>query len=86
MNKSLITSYVLHNGKCFFVSTINRESSAMEAHGMTYAETMAWELDLETKKNGNIVAQDEAATDSLRGHFRVCEKLFVTGKFYEDEE
>ena len=86
MSKALIKSHVFHDGKCFFVSTINRESSAVEAYGMTYAETMAWEWFQESGSRGDLVAQDEASSDSLRGHFRVCEKLAATGKFYEDEK
>ena len=86
MTTALIQSHVRHGDKWFFVSTINRESSAALAYGMTYAETMAWDFDPATKQRGQIVAQDEAPTDSLRGHFRVCEKLAATGKFEDNEE
>lgn len=86
MSTTLIQSYVMHGETCFFVSTINRASSAELAYGSTYAETLAWVVDVETKQRGDIVAQDEASTGSMKGHFRVCEKLAATGKFYEDGE
>lgn len=72
-------------GQCFFVSTINRESSAALAYGATYAETMAWEFDRTTNTRGHLVAMDEAATDSIVGHIRVCEALHKHGSVDNDD-
>lgn len=79
MSTSLIQSQVRHGDSWFYVSTINRKSSAAIAYGSTYSETLAWEFDPVAKTRGGIVAQDESATDSLAGHFRVCEKLAKGG-------
>ena len=85
MNKTLIQSYVPHGDKWFFVSTINRESSAALAYGNTYAETMVWEFDFVTKERGRLVWQDGAGTDSLSGHFKACKRLYETGSCEVDE-
>lgn len=85
MVKTLIQSYVHHGDKWFFVSTINRESSAALAYGNTYAETMVWEFDFVTKERGRIVWQTEAGTDSLVGHFKACKQLSETGSCEVDE-
>ena len=39
----IIKTYVWHGDKCFFVSTINRESSAAILPALRYNETMVWE-------------------------------------------
>lgn len=81
----IIQSYVWHDGKCFFVSTINRESSSM--YGGTYAETMVWEWDETKKERGRIVGQDEGSSGSIYAHQRMCKLIHETGKTSaEDEE
>jgi hypothetical protein len=81
--EKLAQTYVQHNGKWFFVSTINRESSALAAYGMMYAETMVWEVDYDTKKRGELLYSLEAGKDSLREHQRAIEELFMEGKIEE---
>jgi hypothetical protein len=80
MSKALIQSHVRHGDKWFYVSTINRESSAVASYGATYAETIAWEFEPASKQRGDIVAQVSATTDSLSGHFKVCKALFEGGE------
>jgi hypothetical protein len=82
---TLIQSTVQHGGKWFFASTINRESSAQLSYGGTYAETMVWEWNFDTKTRGDLVGQDEGSTDSIRVHIVICERLHSTGKFDADE-
>lgn len=79
-DKFLIMSHVFHGDQCFFVSTIERDSSAAAAYGMRLNETIAWEFDWDKKQRGKIVAQtgDGAA---ISQHMRVCEQLFLNGRF-----
>lgn len=82
MDKDTIAqTYVAHNGRWFFVSTINRESSAMiEPPVPWYAETLAWEWNPDTKERGEIVGQDEAPSGCIYAHQRMVESLFQTGR------
>ena len=74
--KMLAQSYIWHDGKCFLVSTINRESSAMFAAGSLYAETLVWECDAIThQRKGSFIAQDEDSEDDISTHLKMCEKL-----------
>lgn len=84
-NKKLMQSYVWHQEKCFFVSTIDRESSAVMAYGGTYAETMVWEYDYEKRECGDLVGQTEGAAGSIQAHLRMCDRLHRTGRCEEDE-
>lgn len=85
MKRKVIQSHVWNDDKCFFVSTINRESSSAYSQGHTYSETFAWEVDKEMKR-GALVGQDEAGTDATHVHFKVCKQLAEHGKWFEEEE
>lgn len=80
----LIKSYVFHKDNCFFVSTINRESSSM--YGGTYAETMVWCFDWATNERKNLIWQGEGGTSSINTHLSICKRLFETGIPDEPEE
>ena len=85
MDNKVIQSYVWFEGKCFFVSTINRESSAMIEGPIRYNETMAWECDPLTNKRGEMLPiQEGGPTGSLKAHFRVCESLAASGEYLDD--
>lgn len=80
MTNKLIQSYIWHDDKCFFVSTINRESSAMYAAGSRYAETMVWECDVIThERKDTFIGQDEALEDDITMHLKVCLRLHLLG-------
>lgn len=79
----LMQSYVWYGEQCFFVSTINRESSAMLGPGI-YAETMVWEHDETINKQGRLIGQDEGARGTVTKHIRICQRLIETGKPFED--
>ena len=81
MKTKLIQSYVYCDDKAFFVSTINRESSAMETPGATYAETMVWEWFPEGPERGAVVHIASAPTDSIRKHLDICDHLYKGGTF-----
>lgn len=84
-NKKLAQTYVWHNNEAFFVSTINRQSSASLAYGHIYAETLVWEWDSETRKRGKIIGQDECAEDSILAHQSMVKSLFKTGLCMEEK-
>ena len=84
-NTTLIQSYVHHKGKCFFVSTIDRDSSAAAYQGL-YAETIVWEWNKETRERGEMIGQDEGGQGSIYEHARICRDLFKNGTLDEVEE
>lgn len=69
LSMTLAQTYVWHNGMQYFVSTINRYSSAVLAYGDCYAETMAWTL--KGSALDRIFAQEESAAGSLCGHLKL---------------
>lgn len=75
---NLVSSYVWRGALCFFVSTINRDSSAAEHVGQ-YAETMVWEYDYPAKVRGKCIFQGDAAKDSIFLHQKTVENLYQKG-------
>ena len=80
----IIQTYVMHGDKEYFISTINRESSAM--YGGIYAETLVWEYDRENQERGDMVGQDEGPRDTIGAHMRMVERIFKTGVCSDPEE
>jgi len=85
-NTNLAKDFIAYKEKHFFVSTINRRSSAALAYGGLYAETMAWEWNPATNTRGSCVGQDASGEDSLMAHKRVCENLRTHGVVELPEE
>jgi len=83
MNK-IMQSYVWHNDKCFFVSTINRESSAREAYELIYAETMVWEYDCTQGERGRLIYQFDDIKNGIKSHIKACQELHANGRINED--
>ena len=83
MNKRQLKSYVWYKDKCFFVSTIERDSSTIQQPpNLRYMETIIWEYSWETKKRGvSLGMVGEGQT--LEQHFEVVRQLFNTGKYTE---
>lgn len=74
-----IKSYVWHEDKCFFVSTILRESSAMLGPSH-YNETMVWAYDWHSRVRGEKpIFQDGDTAASIRLHQTVCQRIHSTG-------
>lgn len=75
----LICSYVKHK---YYVSTAYRKSSAVcHSDDFWYFETMVWEWDDKTKKNGEWLEQRGGALTEERAleiHFEEVEKLLDT--------
>lgn len=82
-DKRLLKSYVWHGDRCYFVSTIERDSSAQVVPPSRYNETIAWEYDWDSQERGDMVAM-EGEGAACRQHFAVCRSLFTTGKYDPD--
>ena len=80
----LIKSYVWYGDKCFFVSTIDRDSSSMA--GGRFSETIAWEFDWDKNERGAMVGQCGGSLGSIHWHIKMCQSLFDTGQAEEIEE
>lgn len=78
-----LKTYVWHGDKCYFVSTIMRDSSAVH-FPVRYAETMAWEFDWATNTRGEWVDQDGSG-EAFTQHMRVVEDFYRYGKRKSDE-
>jgi len=77
-DERVIKSYVWHGSDCYFVSTINRESSAMLGPSR-FAETIVWNFDWLKNERKELIHIDGAGRSSLRAHFNTCQKLFDGG-------
>ena len=68
-------SYVWHEGKCFFVSTIKRDFGTYE--GMVRGEeTLTWEYDWEKNERGKLIGQSGGVLD----HQAICRCLINFGE------
>ena len=77
-DKRVIKSYVWHGGRCFFVSTIERDSSAAWSPRRFY-ETLVWRCDSRNGERGALIAQEGCLLSPLRQHFSICESLHEKG-------
>lgn len=86
-DKRQIKSYVWQreSGRCFFVSTIERESSAdVEPPSRWYMETIVWGYDWDARERGAMLAM-AGSGPALEQHFEVCRQLYETGEYVEEE-
>lgn len=79
-----LKTYVFHDDKCFFVSTIMRDSSAI-GYPSRFAETITWEYDWKTNERGAMVDQDGSG-EAFMQHMRVTEDFYRYGKRKVDDE
>ena len=80
----VIKSYVWHKDRCFFVSTIERDSSAMLDSGR-YNETLVWNYDWATRKGTQLCYQRDCVRGSIRQHLAICQELFDKGELALEE-
>lgn len=73
-NKTIWQSYVWHEGKCFFVSTIERNFDTCEGT-MRGMETLVWQYNFEAKEREEIIYQAGGVHD----HQNVCRCLIALG-------
>jgi len=74
----ILKSYAWHGNSCFFVSTIERESSDMEGP-RRFNETVVWTFDWSARKNGNLIHTADDSRGSIREHLRIVESYIKTG-------
>lgn len=85
-SEHVMQSYVWYGEQLFFVSTINRDSSACYGLAPRYAETMVWECDPKTRERyQSIFWMGDGPKDTLSTHFEACRALRETGKI-DDED
>lgn len=73
-----IKTYVWHGEQCYFVSTIDRDSSALG--GPRYAETIVWPFDWNTSERGMMISQTSDREGSVREHFRQAAAIHANGE------
>jgi hypothetical protein len=78
MSDKIIQSYVFHNDKRYFVSTIERDSSAIE-YPHRYNETIVWEWEEGKKERGELLIQDEDIKGSIKKHLEICSEIYKQG-------
>ena len=84
-DERLIKSYVWHEGKCYFVSTINRDSSS--EMGGRLSETMVWNFDWDKNERGkHILFSDGGGQGYIGKHLQLCQRIFETGTFEDKDE
>lgn len=77
---TVIQTYVWHGDKCFFVSTIERASSAAAAYGMRYNETIVWAWDTAKKERGAQLHMTDDQRGSIVAHQRTVEAIHDVGE------
>lgn len=74
-NRTIWQSYVWHEGRCFFVSTIER-NFATYAGNTRGPETLVWAYDWENNRRTDWLYQAAGVSD----HQAICRSLIATGK------
>jgi len=80
-NERVWKSYVWHDDKCFFISTINRDYDTYEGV-MRGGETLVWEYDWETDKRGAMIYQAGGVLD----HQAICRCLINDGTILDQDD
>jgi len=71
----LAATYVMHEGRAYLVSTINRPSSVIGDYSM-YAETWVWPVDQHRERTQEEpLYQDEDCCGSVRVHCAIVSKI-----------
>lgn len=83
-DERIVKSYVWHDGVCFFVSTIERDSSGID--GGRFNETLVWDYNWEERERGKLIAQDSAPVGSINTHQKIVDTLFRDGNLKSLEE
>ena len=81
---TLINSYVWYGPQCFYVSTRDRDSSAI-LWSRRFAETTVWEFDFDKNERGSQVSTYADLEGSIFTHLQVCQFLHKTGSPYPVE-
>lgn len=80
-------SYIFNEDRLFFVSTVNRQSSAMITNPPWYSETFVWELDSNNPTDtGNLVHESSSCLNDITNHFNICMQFFKNGEANKEDE
>lgn len=78
-NKTIAQTYVWHRDNAFFVSTMNRASSAAAMCGQEFAETLVWEWHPDVGERGRLIGSDNGGKSSIHAHQKMVQRLYDTG-------
>lgn len=78
-DNAVIKTYVWHDGKCYFVSTIERDSSAAIIPAPRFNETIVWEYDWKTATRGKMIHQEDAVKGCIGVHQEIVRIIFNYG-------
>ena len=83
-DKRVVKTYVWHGQKCYFVSTIERDSSAYPSPAFRFNESVVWEFDWDAiarneDGRGRQVYDSGDGRYSLDEHFRIVLHLSRRG-------
>jgi hypothetical protein len=79
-------TYVWHGDECFFVSTIERDSSAMMDPPPRFHETLVWAYDYRLGVRLGDVLYYEGNGPAFKQHTEVVRQLFETGKYVQESD
>lgn len=82
-DETVCQTEVRHGDQWFFVSTIERDSSAMVAPPPRYYETLVWEWDRAAARRGAMVGQYGSGARTLTTHCAVVQGFHRHGKYEE---
>ena len=81
LDKRIWKSYVWHDGKCYFVSTIERDYDTFQ--GVTRGqETIVWAYNYDTNERGEMLHQAGSVLD----HQQICRCLIAEGLFPNEDD
>ena len=75
-DERVIQSYVYYQDKVYFVSTIERDSSAL-LNPCRYNETIVWEF--KDNKKGEMLMQEGDCQGSIEMHNIICTEIYKNG-------
>ena len=84
-NDRVIKTYVWHKDQCFFVSTIERDSSAF-GDTSRFNETIVWECDWATGKRGEILYTHGSGRGSIDRHLQICKEFYKNGRVVDADD
>jgi hypothetical protein len=84
-DKEVIKTYIWHGEKCFFVSTIERDSSVPIVPAPRFNETIVWAYDWKTNVRGPMLIMLGDAVGSLTTHQHAVDQLYKFGIVKEPE-
>lgn len=79
MNETVIQTYVWHKDRRYFISTIERDCSAVSVQ-TRYNETIVWDWPAGQEKRGALIFIDEDMAGSIANHVRICNLIYNHGE------